>query len=82
MHPANKIENLKRRVNRARRFPENTCPASRHAHMIADQLVRDGLEHEAASIYAVLEGLWKARNELTSIKGWWAHKRNGDDSSP
>lgn len=44
----------------ARRFPENTCPASRHAELIADSLD----EHERSSVRATCEALWKARDEL------------------
>jgi len=33
-----KLQNLRRRVNRARNFPDNTCPASRHLHLIAEAL--------------------------------------------
>lgn len=71
--PANRIENVRRRVNRARRYPVNTCPASRHVHMIADQLMRKNrcnveecwdAEHIAGSLYSVLESLWKARTAL------------------
>jgi hypothetical protein len=71
---------MKRRVNRARRFMVNTCPASRHVHVIADQLAakqRIGVEevwdaeHIAGSLYSVLESLWKARLELIRLKGGW-----------
>lgn len=76
MHPANKLENLRRRVSRARRFPTNTCPASRHVHIMADCLTRKGgypmlteePEHCAGSLYSVLESLWKARTELARLK--------------
>jgi hypothetical protein len=73
MHPANKLQNVRRRVNRARRFPTNTCPASRHLHIMADCLsmgskqypmLQEDPEHCAGSIYAVLEALWKLRTEL------------------
>lgn len=71
MLPANKLSNLRRRVNRARKFPDNTCPASRHVHLVAEQLLRkppffDPLEaeHVAESMLAVLESLWKARTTL------------------
>ena len=77
LHPANKLENVRRRANRARRFPENTCPASRHVHTMADNLTRKGgypmlteePEHCAGSLYSVLESLWKARTELAHLKG-------------
>lgn len=68
----------KRRTNAARRFPGNTCPASRHVHMIADSLLskrrRDPIEdiwepdHMALSLYSVLESLWKARTEIDELK--------------
>lgn len=67
-----RIAALRRRVNRARRFPDNTCPASRHLHIMADCLMKDGFyqmlsdspEYCAESIYAVLESLWEARTKL------------------
>ena len=76
MHPANKLENVRRRVNKARRFGENTCPASRHVNIMADCLTRKGgypmlteePEHCAGSLYSVLESLWKARTELAKLK--------------
>ena len=72
IHPANNLRNLKRRVERARKFPTNTCSASHHVHLLADQLSRgtvphmivDEPQHCAASMLSVLESLWKARTEL------------------
>ena len=69
--------NLKRRVWRARTFPTNTCAASRHVHIIADQLSRgtvphillDEPQHCAESMLSVLESLWKARTELRKLRG-------------
>lgn len=59
-----------RRVNRARNFPTNTCPASRHVQMIAEAIKRDGreiagcdAEHIATSILSTLESLWKLRTK-------------------
>lgn len=77
MHPANRIENIRRRVARARRFPVNTCPASRHVHTMADALasgrgypmLQEEPEHCAVSLYSVLESLFKARSELEKLKG-------------
>jgi len=70
MLPCNKIENLRRRVARAERFPHNTCPASRHLRMIADELrrgdcpqLREDPEHCAATMLSVLESLWKLRTK-------------------
>ena len=76
-HPANKLANLRRRVNRARHFPDNTCPASRHVHIIAENLIRHGNDamiaddpiHCASSMLSVLESLWKTRTELEKLKG-------------
>lgn len=75
MHPANKLQNVRRRVNRARRFPHNTCPASRHLHLIAERLAAgkkypmldEEPEHCAGSMLAVLEALWKARTKLAEL---------------
>lgn len=69
MHPANKLENLRRRVDIARNAPGVTCAASRHLHEIAcelDELGDSGSlinepSHCAESMYAVLEELWKLR---------------------
>lgn len=72
------LRNLRRRVNRARNFPRNTCPASRHLHMIADALIDPrrkqpieelwDAEHMASTMLSVLESLWKLR----------AHQQEGD----
>lgn len=61
-----------RRMNRHRNFPENTCPASRHAAMIAQGLVRndpfvidqDEYPHAGGSIASTVGSLWQARNVL------------------
>lgn len=74
MHPANKLSNVRRRVNRARNFPKNTCPASRHLHMIAEALatgkpypmLQEEPEHCAGTMLSVLESLWKLRTQT----GW------------
>lgn len=77
MLPCWKIENMRRRVNRARKGPHITCPSSRHLHGIADDLssadpksrqagidmIRAEPEHVAQSIYAVIEALWKERSK-------------------
>lgn len=71
--PANRLPNIRRRVARARQFPKNTCPASRHLHMIADALasgkpypmLQEEPEHCALTMYSVLESLWKARTKLS-----------------
>lgn len=75
MLTANKLPNLRRRVNRARHFPDNTCPASRCLHMIAEHLaagkaypmLQEDPEHCAGTMLAVLEALWKARTRLAKL---------------
>jgi hypothetical protein len=70
---------LRRRVNRARRFMVNTCPASRHLHTIASEMAAGRIYpmldeepvHCAKSMLSVLESLWKARLELIRLKGTW-----------
>ena len=66
--PSNRIANIRRRVDRARNFPHNTCPASRHLHQMALEILNGGCiqiqedpEHCAASMLSVLESLWKLR---------------------
>jgi hypothetical protein len=62
-------------VSRARRFPDNTCPASRHVQLIAENLIRYGRDgvmesepkHAAESMLVVLEHLWKARSEMQQL---------------
>jgi hypothetical protein len=67
---AKRLANLKRRVKRARQFPINTCPASRHLHRIALQLAcgndwwtETEPQHCAESMLSVLESLWKLRTK-------------------
>lgn len=75
-HPSNELPALKRRVSRAKRFPTNTCPASRHVHIMALALVKgeayhmfaEEPEHCAGSMLAVLEALFKARTELAKLR--------------
>lgn len=76
-----RLTNLRRRVARARRFPENTCPASRHVQMIAEALLRgrtwwvtEEPEHCAESMLAVVASLYKARTRLARVRG-------GDETS-
>lgn len=71
------LANLRRRVNRARNFPINTCGASRHLHIMADCLLskrgypmfQEEPEQCAEDILSVLESLWKARTELARLEG-------------
>ena len=78
LHPSWKIENMRRRVNRANNFPHNTCGASRHTRMVADALTSKTREHPieeiwdaehiAQSLYATVEALWKARAKLAKYE--------------
>lgn len=71
-------KNQLRRTRKARRFMENTCPASRHVHMIAESLAKgdkyhmidEEPEHVAGSLLSVLESLWTLRTEA----GWPSDK--------
>lgn len=70
---------MRKRANAARQFMVNTCPASRHVHMMADALAKgqtyhmftDEPEHAAGSLYSVITSLWEARDELIRLKGHW-----------
>lgn len=56
-----------RNMWRARRFPLNTCPASRHAAQIAATMARSkdpGAADKAASIASVVASLWKLRTKV------------------
>ena len=72
-----KLKNLRRRVERARNAPHNTCPASRYLHEIAEALAArrpypmlvDCPELSAEIMLSVLESLWKARTELAKLRG-------------
>lgn len=77
------LTNLRRRVNRARNFPMNTCGASRHVHLMADALASgkkywpfdDEPKHCAESLFSVLESLFKARIKMAKMakagRGGW-----------
>lgn len=75
------LKALARRADKARKFMVNTCPASRHAHSMADALAagqtyhmfQEEPEHCASTLYSVLISLWEARDELSRLTGnWWA----------
>ena len=69
-----RIRNQIQRTERARRSMENTCPASRHLHMIALALAQgkpypmlsEEPEYCAETMLSVLESLWKLRTRT----GW------------
>ena len=62
-------------AQKARKTFVNTCPASRHVHMMADGLWKRGVypmfedepRHCALGIYSVLHSLWKARHALMTM---------------
>lgn len=70
------LAQAKRRAAKARRFPDNTCGASRHLHIMANYLAAgkpycmftEEPQHCAESIYAVIAALWEARTELAKVK--------------
>ena len=63
-------------MDAARDFPANTCPASRHAQMIAEALIRgkpyamltEEPEHCGESIAAVVTALYEARSKLKQLE--------------
>ena len=71
------LADLKRRAARAKRFPTNTCPASRHLHLMAQRLaagkpypmLADEPKHCAETMLAVLTSLWEARTKLAKLDG-------------
>ena len=69
-----RIKRLRARVRKAKNFPTNTCPASRHVQMMAEALLKDGYPmlddepaHCAESMLAVVEALWKARTKMAKM---------------
>lgn len=78
-----------RGADEARQFPDNTCPASRHAQMIGEAFINGegllGLDqdmpHIGQSILATVEALYRARTALRGEQkesGWrqvpaWVH---------
>lgn len=74
---ATNMTDLKRRASRAKRFPDNTCPASRHLHLMAQRLaagkpypmLADEPRQCAETMLAVLASLWEARTKLAKLEG-------------
>lgn len=86
-----RLQNARRRVQRARDFPQHTCPSSRHLQMIADSLAEcspywqllEEPQHVAETMYAVLESLWKLRKVRTKAEmGASRQRRATAKSSP
>lgn len=67
---------LVERANRARRFPANTCGASRHAQGVAEAMmqgdvlpeVTDDPTHIGESILSTVAALYEARSEITRLR--------------
>ena len=66
-----------RRAQRARNFPTNTCPASRHVQMMAESLVKRKKvdlqelwddDHIASSMASVVASLWQARTKIARLE--------------
>ena len=65
-----------KRVNKARDFPTNTCPYSRHAQMIGEALVKNERyamlseepQHCGLSILHTVASLYEARAEVLRLK--------------
>jgi hypothetical protein len=74
--PCNRRRAMRTRLTKARNFPVNTCPASRHVAIIADNLSTTGLDwmlleeplHCAGSMYATVAALWEARTEIARLR--------------
>lgn len=86
-HPSWEVKNLKRRIAKARKFPMNTCAASRHVQIMGEKLPTKGgypmlqeePEHCAQSILATVAALYEVRTQLCRL----AHAvYAGDDSKP
>ena len=73
-------------MQQAREFPVNTCPASRHVQMIAEELytmgayplLQDDPHHCAESIASVVSSLYQARSFLLSLGYSWSVNVDGD----
>lgn len=76
MTDALRAKNAILRAQRARRFPDNTDPASRHSQEIGEALCRgraypmltEEPAHCGESILATVEALWKARDEIARLR--------------
>lgn len=70
------VRNAIRRADRARNFPANTCPYSRHLQMIGEALasgkpyhmLTEEPLHCALTMLVVVEQVYKLRTELAKLK--------------
>jgi len=73
---------LLRAVDKARRFPSNTCAASRHVELIGECLAQgkpypmidEEPEHVAGSLLSTVASLYEARTEIARLKDLLAPK--------
>ena len=73
-------------MQRSRNFMNNTCPASRHAQLIAEQLyttgaypmLQDEPDHCAETIASVVSSLYQTRSFLLSLGYKWSVNDDGD----
>lgn len=79
-----------KRMNAVRNFPDGTCPCSRHAAMMAEQLAKKGQyfllveepRHCATSIAVTVQALWEARTKLAELGfDWIGGKWVADDGA-
>lgn len=79
------LENEIKRMVDSRNFPENTCPASRHVQMMAEELAAVGRYpmlnedpgHCAGSLAAVVSSLYQTRSFLSSLGYTWTVNDDG-----
>lgn len=71
-----RIKTLLKRVAKARNFPANTCPASRHAEMIGEALAKgraypmlaEEPEYCGETLLATVAALYEARTKLAQLR--------------
>lgn len=74
---ARRLRNLRRRVARAKQFPDNTSAADRHVHLIAEILaaghsypmLAEEPHHCAESMLWTLLALYRARDRVQALEG-------------
>ncbi len=81
-----KDTNLISNMETHRDFPNNTCPASRHVQMIAEELYNIGKypmlledpKHCAGSLASVVSSLYQTRSFLLSLGYSWSVDKDGN----
>lgn len=74
LRPDKSAKAARKRAYKAKDFPRNTCPASRHVQMLADALyegkpypmLTEEPRHVAGSLYSTIASLWESRTAF----GW------------